>query len=140
MANKNAHDELMLLYQVTIGDLEFFKKQQWLVAYYCVLLYGALVALARVTDLEKLVFCIAVGGAASLSSILLLILEYSIGVRRDRLEAIRDEFSNEFKKAWKAGKKIADCHVVLIFILLTLISGATLTIFSFIHLIKTNAT
>lgn len=135
MANKNAHDELMLLYQVTVGDLEFFKKQQWLVAYYCVLLYGALVALARVTDLEKLVFCIAVGGAALLSSILLLILEYSIGVRRDRLEAIRDEFNNEFKKAWKAGKKIADCHVVLIFILLTLISGATLTIFSFIHLI-----
>ena len=140
MANENAHEELKLLYQVTIGDLEFFKKQQWLVTYYCILLYGALLALARITDLEKSLFYVTVGGVTFLSSILLLILEHSIGVRRDRLEAIRDEFSNEFKKAWKAGKKIADCHVVLVFILLTLTSGAVLTIFSIIHLIKINVT
>jgi len=138
VANNKAHDELKLLYQVSVGDLEFFKKQQWLVSYYSILLYGALVALAQRTAVEKIVFYLVIGGVALLSSSLLLILEHSIGVRRERLEAVREHFSKEFNKAWRAGKKLSECHIVVAFMLFTVFGGAVLAILGIIF--KANAT
>jgi len=132
MANDDEKQELRLLYEVSVKDLEFFKRQQWLVSYYAVLIYGTLFALARVTTLGELVFCLAVGGVALLSSVLLLILEHSIGVRRDRLEAVRENFTQKFKDAWKAGKKLGECHLVVALMLFTLLGGSVSTILGII--------
>jgi len=37
-----------MLYQVTVNDLAYFKTQQWLLTYYTLLVFSALVAAARV--------------------------------------------------------------------------------------------
>lgn len=115
-------------------DLEFFKKQQWLVTYYGILVYGALVALEKITTLEKWLFISVAGVTFLLCSALLATLEHSIGVRRARLGAVRDEFGPEFNKAWKAGKKEKECHIVLVFMLLALLTATALTILGIMYL------
>ncbi len=134
MPSQHAHEELKLLYEVSVKDLEFFKKQQWLVTYYGILVFGALVALAKITTLEKWVFFSVSVVTLLLCSVLLSTLEHSIGVRRSRLEAVRDEFGPEFNKAWKAGKKESECHIVLIFMLLALLTATVLTVLGIIYL------
>ena len=135
MPNQHTHEELKLLYETSVKDLEFFKKQQWLVTYYGILVYGALVTLARITTLEKYIFCIVVGVTALLCSILLSAPEHSIGVRKDRLSAVREQYGIEFNNAWKAGKKDQEFHVVLVFMLLTILTGAVLSIFGILKLV-----
>lgn len=134
MPNQHTHDELKLLYEVTAKDLEFFKKQQWLVTYYGILVYGALVTLAKITTLDKWVIFFVSGITFLLCSVLLSTLEHSIGVRKARLCAIRDEFGPKFNKAWKAGKKEDECHIVLFFMLLALLTACILTILAIINL------
>lgn len=134
MPNQYTHEELKLLYETSVKDLEFFKKQQWLVTYYGILVYGALVTLAKITTLEKWVFCVVAGVTALLCSVLLSALEHSIGVRRDRLDAVREQFGSEFNHAWKAGKKDSECHAVLVFMLFALLTGAALSIFGILNL------
>lgn len=134
MPSPHAHEELKLLYEVSVKDIEFFKKQQWLVTYYGILVFGALVTLAKITTLEKWAFCFVATLTFLLCSVLLSHLEHSIGVRRARLEAAREGFGKEFNNAWKAGKKDPECHVVLIFMLLALLTGTILTILGIIKL------
>lgn len=129
MVNATAREELKLLYEVSVKDLDFFKRQQWLVSYYAVVLYAALFALSGKATLDKMWFYLVVCGVAIMASILLLNLEHSIGVRRDRLKAIRENFSEEFKGAWKAGKKLKEYHVVVYFMLFGVLAGAVLTSF-----------
>jgi len=90
--SQHAHEELKLLYEVTVKDLEFFKKQQWLVTYYGILVFGGLVTLAKITTLEKWAFFSVAGLTFLLCSLLLSTLEHSIGVGvgRVRLELCRD--------------------------------------------------
>ncbi len=135
MPNQHTHEELQLLYETSVKDLEFFKKQQWLVTYYGILVYGALVTLAKITTLEKWVFCVVAGVTALLCSVLLSALEHSIGVRRDRLDAVREQFGAEFNNAWKAGKKDQEFHVVLVFMLLAILTGAVLSVFGILKLV-----
>ncbi len=133
MPSQHAHEELKLLYEVSVKDVEFFKKQQWLVTYYGILVFGALVTLAKITTLENLAFISVAALTFLLCSVLLSTLEHSIGVRRARLEAVRDEFGPEFNKAWKAGKKDPECHIVLVFMLLALLTATALTVLGIIY-------
>lgn len=63
-----------------------------------------------------------------LAVILLLLLEHAISVRRERLNAVRLHFSPEFKSTLDAKSKLAECHLVVGFMLFAIIVGATLTI------------
>jgi len=132
MAKEGASEELRLLYDISARDLEFFKNQQWRVSYYSIAIFGALFTLARLTTIPILVYSIAIGAIALFSSLILIVLEHSIGIRRKRLKEVRADFSTKFESAWLAGEKLPDCHLVVALMLVTLIGGAVLTILGMI--------
>lgn len=105
------HAELILLYEVSVSDLTFFKRQQWAVTNYALLLYAALFGLAQLSSGG--VNYSARLGLLLLATVILIVgiwllwrLEKSITVRKLRLKHLRDTaFSYGFRMAWKAGKK-----------------------------------
>jgi hypothetical protein len=111
-ANKQKpdHEELRLLYQVTVSDLTYFKTQQWSVTNYSMLLYAGLVAVAQMLKpglasadrglLTSLVVILAVAALFILGK-----LQASIVVRQARLDAVRRQFTDEFHVAWAAEEK-----------------------------------
>jgi hypothetical protein len=107
---KPDHEELRLLYQVTVGDLTYFKTQQWSVTNYSMLLYAGMVAVAQMlrpnlaqADRWLLAAVIALLFLASL--FILSKLQASIKVRQSRLDAVRKQFTDEFHLAWAADEK-----------------------------------
>jgi Ca2+/Na+ antiporter len=102
---ENVHNELLLLYQTSVGDLAFFKQQQWSCANYCLLLLAAIVAaiglLGRTPKgWEVSVAVLLVATVAVVAVVVILKHERAIKIRRDRLNELRDSFSQEFKRAW----------------------------------------
>ena len=128
MANNYQHDELKFLYDVSVKDIEFFKKQQWLVTYYAVLVYGALIALANLKVVHKAVLSLAAVLAAFLCAVLLAKLEHSIHVRRERLRAVRSHFTQAFNEAWGSKEKEREFCIVLLCLLLGAILGVVVTV------------
>ena len=58
-----SNEELRLLYQTSVVELEFFKRQQWSVTNYGLLLYAAIVSVPRffdngISDAERWVLCL----------------------------------------------------------------------------------
>jgi hypothetical protein len=111
MTESNSHDgeELRLLYSVTIGDLSYFKTQQWAVANYSLLIDGGLIGVAQLIHhlnrcdrwlLAGLSIVAAVAAVAVLCK-----LQRSIDIRHERLRAIRSKFGAAFMAAWSAEPK-----------------------------------
>jgi hypothetical protein len=105
--------ELRLLYDVSVRDLAFFKRQQWVVTNYGILLYATAFGVYRyllpnVASWERCL--LVVFGAGILIAALLIIfnVEKSIQERKDRLIAIRKLFTPGFNDVWNAGKKPND--------------------------------
>tara|TARA_R110002094_G_scaffold112491_11_gene109063 strand:- start:1155 stop:1568 length:414 start_codon:yes stop_codon:yes gene_type:complete len=104
------HQELTMLYQVTVSDLSYFKTQQWAVATYAFLLYAGLVGAGEfvsksITCYERTFMsflCIAVLAAACT---VIFKLQDSIAVRQARLEETKKHFGQPFHDAWKAKEK-----------------------------------
>jgi hypothetical protein len=117
-------DDLHLLYQETVRELEFFKRQQWIVTNYALLLYAGIVGLERLladgpTRAERIVLTIAavlIGGAGVY---IIKVLNNSIDVRQVRLRATRMRLSTAFTEAFEAGRKPEEAMSV--YWLLTLI-------------------
>lgn len=128
MANDKQHEELKFLYEVSVKDIEFFKKQQWLITYYSVLVYGALVALANLKLVHKTILCFAAVLIGLLCAVMLSKLECSIEVRRDRLKAVRSHFTKAFNDAWGAKNKEKELYIVLLCLLLAAVGGAVVTV------------
>lgn len=103
------HEELMLLYEVTVGDLAYFKSQQWAVANYALLLQAALVGHHQLLDgpsgLERLVLVLLAASIAVAALVVLHKLQRSLRLRHARLEATRRSFSAAFNEAWEAELK-----------------------------------
>jgi hypothetical protein len=102
--------ELRMLYQITIGDLSYFKTQQWNVTYYALLVQAAFVGVAQIlgggfTLAERIALCVLALIAAISALIVIGKLERSIAVREARLAAVRSTFSAAFQKAWAAQTK-----------------------------------
>jgi hypothetical protein len=110
MSEETDHQELLMLYQVTVGDLSYFKTQQWSVATYAFLLFAGLASVNEflnnsVTQREN--------GFLILLAILVLIaaltvikkLQNSIEVRQARLEELKKHFGAKFLSVWKAKEK-----------------------------------
>lgn len=128
---KPDHEELRLLYQVTAGDLTYFKTQQWSVTNYSLLLYAGLVGVAQMLkpnfqsgDRALLVAGIAFAFTAAL--VVLYKLQVSIAIRQARLDAVREKFTNEFHLAWAAEKKGAERLHAILFLRIAVIGGASL--------------
>jgi hypothetical protein len=128
--NGNTHEELRLLYEVSVTDLEFFKRQQWSVTNYALLLYAAVVGVARLLDggvshLEKLVLCFVATGVAILAGYILWVLNNSIDVRKARLAAIRKNFSTTFHSAWSARERDEEALSIYRSLLAVVVIGVT---------------
>ena len=126
--NSNTHEELRLLYQVSVTDLEFFKRQQWSVTNYALLLYAVVVGVAQlltgdVSATEKLLLCLVATAVAILGSYILLMLNNSIDVRKARLAAIRKTFSTTFHSAWSAKEKPEEALSIYALLLAVILIG-----------------
>jgi hypothetical protein len=99
-------EELMLLYQVTVGDLTYFKTQQWAVTNYAFLLLAAVVGLHQVlkttSALEQFLLIVLALAIGLVTLVVLHKLQTSVRVRQSRLEATRKSFSAAFNEAWAA--------------------------------------
>lgn len=108
------HEELRLLYSVSVGDIAFFKQQQWIVTNYTVALYAGLVVIANqlltkpVANWKLLVLYVIAVAVAGAGVGVLSRLQSSIEVRRKRLSAVRDRLSEAFREAWDQKKKSDD--------------------------------
>jgi len=103
------HDELRLLYQVTVSDLAYFKTQQWSVTNYTLLLFAGILGIAQLIRPLSLVdrwalAALAVGAGCG-SLFVLSKVQRSIRTRQARLEVMREEFSSTFRKVWAADIK-----------------------------------
>ncbi len=123
-----AQNDLHLLYQASTGELEYFKRQQWNVANYALLLYAGMVGIAKllgngVTGGERLLLCSAATVTAVAAIYILTVLNNSIDVRKARMEAVRERLSQGFRDAWATGHRHEEALSVYR-LLLVVASGA----------------
>ena len=109
-----------MIYQITVGDLTYFKSQQWSLTNHCFLLLvgllGARQLLAKPIEkwelavLVALVACVVIAGVTLLNK-----LQHSIVVRQARLDAAREKLGLEFYATWAAKAKSTEyVHAVWI--------------------------
>jgi hypothetical protein len=112
-------EELRLLYQVSVADIAFFKKQQWSATNYAMGAYAALLIIVhqwllsplkswQVWPLIVLGWAICIAGYAVVSR-----LQNSILGRRTRLERVRARFGKAFNEAWSIPKPQDDMYWLL---------------------------
>jgi len=122
-ATDQDRDELILLYEVSVQDIAFFKKQQWVATNYGVALYVAIIAIAshivnNLTLAHKVVLLVSSLGIMLAGIGVLCHLQHSIEVRRARLKAVREHFGQPFRNAWGAIPKQDNAlHILLLAVL-----------------------
>lgn len=106
------YDELRLLYSACVSEIDSFKKQQWHVTNYGLLLYAAIVSIPKLlgtpNQVEYFVLFGAAFGVVASGWYLVGVLAESIQVRRKRLTETRKQFTSEFMNAWRYGKTEAE--------------------------------
>ncbi len=107
------HEELRMLYGITVTDLSYFKQQQWSVTNYALLAEAGLIGIAQllgeplpVAD-RGVLACLAVA-AAVVALFVLNKLQRSVSLRQARLDAVRETLGDPFKRAWAAKHKPED--------------------------------
>ena len=105
-----SHDELLMLYQVTVGDLASFKTTQWTTTNYAFLLFAGIIGVRQVSGesiqlASRLLFVALAVTVAFGVLVVLQKLQDSIEVRQARLTSIRPHFSTAFNEAWQAKQK-----------------------------------
>jgi hypothetical protein len=117
-------DELLLLYDVSVKDIAFFKKQQWVATNYGIALYVAVIAISshilkNLTLAHKVVLFLSSLGIMLAGIGVLCHLQHSIVVRRARLRAVREHFGQPFHAAWGAIPKEDNAlHILLLAVLI----------------------
>lgn len=129
---EQSNEEMRLLYQTSVTELEFFKRQQWSVTNYALLLYAAIVGVAQllagnIDRTEKLVLCLVASVVGMLGAYILWVLNNSIEVRKSRLEAIHDHFSESFRKVWSIEEKPEEALSIYVLLLLVVVVGMSAT-------------
>ena len=119
------HEELRLLYSTSVGEISFFKQQQWTVTNYAVAIYVGLVVIAKQLiakppDTWKVFVLTATAVAVAIAGIgVIRLLQSSIEVRRNRLCMIRSRFSEAFRAAWTQQKEKDDIQLLLYAVVVT---------------------
>ena|SRR5688572_22539829 len=125
-------EELMLLYQITVGDLSYFKTQQWAVANYAFLLLAGITGVHQlagaVTSFERIGLAALALSVAIVVLVVLTKLQTSIRVRQARLEATRKSFSLAFKDAWAAETKGPELVHAIWFLYGAVVLGALIVV------------
>ena len=117
---ESSHDSQMMLYQITVGDLAYFKSQQWALTNHSFLLFAAILGVHQL--LSKSIAQWEIYGLALLAItvlvaaiILLNKLQDSIVVRQARLDAAREKLGFGFYTVWAAkGKSPEYIHAIYI--------------------------
>ena len=88
-----------LAYQSALEDIRFFKKQQWIVTNYTLLIYGAILAVSKAIVATQDEWFVYVLGIVGLLSLLLIVqLQCSTARARCRKDAIRARISEDLQK------------------------------------------
>ena len=127
--NPPDREELRLLYQITAGDLTYFKTQQWAVTNYTLLLFAGVVGVAQMLKpdlsiLDRAILCVLTIGVAISSLVILAKLQKSVGVRQSRLDSIRSKFSDAFHFAWTAEDKGTERFHAIYLLRIAAVGGA----------------
>lgn len=110
MSEESEHQELLILYQITVNDLSYFKTQQWAVATYAFLLYAGIGGIKELVSspiglIEKGILTAFAMSILLTAVVVITKLQDSIEVRQARLDATREHFGKKFKDAWGAKSK-----------------------------------
>ncbi len=107
--NNRKHDELRLLYSVTVADIAGFKQQQWKITNYGLLLYAAIASvpklLEKLAQAEFIVLWLTSLAVMVSGWVLVWMFHASLKARWERLTEIRKRhFTEEFRSAWRGGR------------------------------------
>lgn len=124
------NEELRLLYQTSVTELEFFKRQQWSVTNYALLLYAAIVGVAQlltgnIGNVEKLVLCLVASVVGLLGAYILWVLNNSIDVRKARLDAMHQQLTDTFRKIWSIQEKPEEALSIYVLLLMVIAVGVS---------------
>lgn len=120
-----------MLYQLTVSDLTYFKTQQWSVTNYSMLLFAGLVGIAQLlkpnlTAGDRTLLVTVVVFVLIAVLVVLYKLQASVLVRQARLDAVRQQFTDEFQLAWAAEKKGTEILHSIFLLRLTIGGGGCL--------------
>jgi len=125
---EKSNEELRLLYQTSVTELEFFKRQQWSVTNYALLLYAAIVGMAQlltgdIGNTEKLALCLVASVVGLLGAYILWVLNNSIDVRKARLDTMHGYFSDNFRQVWSIQEKPEEALSIYVLLLMVMTMG-----------------
>ena len=127
------HEELRMLYGITVTDLSYFKQQQWNVANYALLAEAGLIGITQLLRNPMpavdrgVLACLAVV-AAVVALFVLNKLQRSISLRQARLDAVRETLGDPFKRAWAAERKAEDAVQAVLLLRGGIVVTAALTV------------
>jgi hypothetical protein len=119
------HDELCMLYSISTYEIANLKRRQLNVTNYAIALYVVLVLIAKLVIVQpasnwKLsVLCFVAVAAAIAGMLAVSRLQKLIGIRRNRLRAVRQQFSKAFHASWgedETGDDILLSHRAIIIV------------------------
>jgi hypothetical protein len=131
---------LRLAYQSALEDIRFFKKQQWMVTNYTILIYGSMIAVSKLTKSigNEWLTCIA-GAIGVLSFLLIIQLHCSTEKARNRINEVKKAVGEQekdrkdlvtilFGKETDACGRFFDKYSVLALLDAVVIGGGILTV------------
>ena len=138
--DKNTSEYIRLAYQSALEDIRFFKRQQWIVTNYTVLIYGALIAVSRLVKSARNEWLTYVVGIIAFLSLLLIIqLQCSTQKARNRKNAVKAKLSDDLKNLLfgePAGRtaEILDKYSVFSLLGIVIIGGSILSVWVLLSL------
>jgi len=109
---KTLPEQLRLLYSSCVTEIAGFKQQQWKTTNYAVLVYAAIVSIAKTTKnlsgVEWFLLFAAAAAVVGSASFIIKMLAASIHTRRIRLTKVRKHFADDFMIAWGCGKPLEE--------------------------------
>ncbi len=133
-SDKNADEYIRLAYQSALEDIRFFKKQQWIVTNYTILIYGAIIAVSRFVKSagnEWLTYIIVIIALLSLS--LIIQLQCSTQKARTRRNAAKERIPQNltnilFGEPASRCVDFLDQYSVLCLLAIVIIGGSLLSV------------
>jgi hypothetical protein len=143
---KREKDEyIKLAYQSVLEDIRFFKRQQWKITNYTLVIFGAIIAVNRYEYMwEKVssstIFGFIIGAITVLSVFLISSLECSLRKVRNRKKEVRKVIPSEMDKLLFGDhssrfSEIVDQYGVLVLLLIVIVGGGILSIYA-LHFIR----
>lgn len=110
--DKTLPEQLRLLYSSCVAEISGFKEKQWKTTNYALLVYAAIVSIAKtaktLSDVEWFVLFAVAAAVLGSAALVINMLADSIHTRRTRLTEVRKHFADEFMIAWGCGKPLKE--------------------------------